>query len=172
MTLRVVVLFYIALVMTACGPNRLPEDYPEKLKELPIGLEVIHNTSEVYATINTKDPEKWGLYQLQFKTSVTALEEDLEIIEFGGYLWKDNLWELRSIYARPFNAEEFAKWYGCENGQLKKGVSYSDSDNWLGKGDVLNSVEIKCIWYFIAKNEGGEKFVGASELVGYMKLKQ
>jgi hypothetical protein len=169
--MKIALIVFILLGLTACGPNYLPKDYPEEIRDLPIGIEVIHNPAEIYATENTKDPEKYGAYQLHLTTTVTALEEDLEIVEFGGYFWRHEQWEFATLYDRPFNPEEFEKWYSCENGELKKGVPYADPDNWLGKGDLLNGLEIKYIMYFIAKNKAGEKFIGASEAVGHMKLK-
>ncbi|MFT5823952.1 MAG: hypothetical protein ACI8ZM_005218 [Crocinitomix sp.] len=170
LSLKHIVTTCLVFFLFACGQNDFPNNYPEKIKELPLGMEVLHNPEEVYATVNTKDPEKWGAYQLQFTTSVKAISEDLEIIEFGGYIWENEQWEFRSIYDRPFNTEEFNKWYGCENGILKKDKTYSDTDNWMGKTNYLSGREIKSLWYFIAKNDAGEKFVGAQEIVGYVKL--
>jgi hypothetical protein len=170
--MRLLVIVFIVLGITACSENDFPNHYPEKLKQLPVGLDVIHNPAEVYATENTKDPEKWGAYQMQFTTSVTALEEDLEIVEFGGYFWKNDQWEFSSMFDRPFNPAEFEKWYSCAGGELKKSISYSDPDNWLAKGDHLNGYEMKYLMYFIAINQAGNKFVGASEAIGYMRYQE
>jgi hypothetical protein len=145
--------------------------WPKKLASLPVGMEVRHNPAVVFATENTKDPEKWGTYQLQLTTSVVALEEDLEIIEFGGYLLEDDQWVFRSIYDRPFDKEEFIDWYNCPEGLLQKGVSYSDHDNWLAKTDNLSGQRIISLWYFIGKNKNGNKFVGASEVIGHVSMK-
>ncbi len=78
---------------------------------------------------------------------------------------------LTTIYNRPFNKEEFAKWYNCKNGVLKKGISYSDKDNWIGKTNKLSGKRIKGLWYFIGKNRKGKLLVGASEIIGILKMR-
>jgi len=145
--------------------------WPAKIDTLSIGIEVNHSPSYVYATENTKDPEKRGKYQLQHATSVKSINEELVIVEFGGYVWYNNEWVLKTIYDRPFNKEEFTKWYKCENGILKKGIPFTDNDNWMGKTNVLSGREISGLWYYIGKNKNGEMFVGAKEISGILKLK-
>ncbi|NVK63841.1 MAG: hypothetical protein HWE22_04605 [Flavobacteriales bacterium] len=108
---------------------------------------------------------------MKFTTSVESINEDLEIVEFGAYFWENDKWVLRSIYDRPFNKEEFIKWYNSQDGKIKLGKKYSDNDNWLGKSNSLNGNTYKALLYFIAKNPKGERFVGAKEIIGVMKMK-
>ena len=139
---------------------------------VPNGIEVVHTPSYVYASINQKDPAKRGVYQLEFNTTVIAINEDLEIVEFGGYDLINDEWVLYTVYDRPFNKEEFSSWYGCENGILKKGVAYSDSENWIAKSDVLSGRKVKSLWYFIAKNKQGTFFKGVEIVEGVLELEQ
>ena len=125
----------------------------------------------MFATINTKDPEKRGKYQMKFSTAVESINEDLEIAEFGAYFWENDKWVLKSIYDRPFNKKEFMKWYNSEDGKIRLGQKYSDNDNWLGKSNSLNGNTYEALLYFIAKNPKGEQFVGAKEIIGVMKMK-
>lgn len=176
--MRILIGIILIIGITSCSDNLehsndgIKSNLPPKIDSLTIGLKVIHSPSTVFATINQKDPEKRGQYQLQHSTSVEALKEDLEIVEFGAYVWENNQWVLKTIYDRPFNKEEFIKWYKCEKGILKKGMKYSDNDNWMAKTNSLNREEMKGLWYFIGKNNEGKLFVGSSEIKGFFKLKE
>lgn len=177
MKIIVAFLLLIGIVVSSCNVNNgvksdsKKNNWPLKIDTLPIGLKVTHSPSVVYATFNKKDPEKKGRYQLKHVTTVSPIEEDLEIIEFGSYSRYNNEWVLTTIYGRPFNREEFIKWYECEDGILKVGTSYSDKDNWIGKTNKLTGKEIRGLWYFIGKNKKDKLFVGASEIIGILKMK-
>ncbi len=144
---------------------------PSKLRQFEIGLDVEHHTDTVYASINTKDPEQRGKYQLQFTTTVSTNHQKIKIIEFGAYLLVNNEWTFKSIYNRPFNSEEFEKWYKCPDAILESGKSYRDTDNWLGKTNNLNGTTMNSLWYFLGETEKGKKLIGISEVIGIWKLK-
>ena len=161
------------LLICACSENDIDKkDWPQKLKDLEVGIKVTHSADTVYATINDKDPEKWGKYQLKFTTTVEAISEDLELVEFGGYIWENGKWQFKSIYDRPFNKDEFDKWYGAKDGKISLESKYADHDNWMTKSDVLNGNVYRGLWYFIGKKANGEKVVGVKEIVCVMKLKK
>ena len=145
-------------------------NWPSEITSLPVGLEVINNPSVVYASLNKKDSLLYK-YKLAFETEVHALDENLEIVNFGGYIWIDGKWVFQTMYGRPFNKEEFIKWYGSNNGEIILDSVYTDRENWLTKTNVLNGSKIRLLNYFIAKNTKGEKFYGASEVIGYQKNK-
>lgn len=171
---RLIFIFWITLLFVGCESStgeRPNDELPARIAELQEGLRVSHSTDTIYASINTKDPDTRGKYQMKFATSVETKVGDLEIVEFGSYLWKSGKWEFTSIYNRPFNSEEFNKWYGADNGKILKGEKYTDADNWLGKSNDLNGKTYKALFYFIGKNDHGQKFVGWKEIVGVMKLK-
>jgi hypothetical protein len=166
---NVINLIILAIFITSCSQiNMNSENWPEKLTSLETGIVVQHSADTVYATINKKDPEKRGKYQLKFTTTVYATKEDLKIIEFGGYTWKDNQWVFSSIYDRPFNTDEFEKWYGAKDGKLILGEKISDTDNWLAKTNELTGQTFKGLWYFIGENTNHEKFIGVKEIVGVL----
>lgn len=164
----------LVTVLFGCSDSDadIKKNWPKKLQQYDIGLKVTHSSDTVYATLNTKDPETHGNYQMQFTTTVKAIDEDLEIVEFGGYAWVDGAWVFVSIFDRPFNPNEFDDWYGAKNGKIHLGKKYADNDNWLIKSDVLNGRTYRALFYFIAKNKDGKKFVGAKEIVGIMQLKK
>ncbi|MCR9173555.1 MAG: hypothetical protein NXI10_13725 [bacterium] len=169
------IFWIVFLGCLACSSEvemKVPTDWPDKVSSLKEGLKVVHSTDTVYASMNRKDPDFRGKFQLQFSTSVSSLDGDVKIKEFGGYIWEDGTWKAVSIYGRPFNSREFDKWYGGENGWIRKGKTYTDPDNWLMKGDRLTNDTIRSLFYFIGTNEDGEKVVGAKEIVGITNFKK
>lgn len=174
--MRNIVLFTLGMIFFVVGctnskADNATKNWPKKLQNLETGLKVTHSADTIFAAINTKDPEQKGRYQLQFTTTVESIDEDLEIVEFAAYFWENEKWVFKSMFDRPFNKNEFDKWYNSENGQILLGETYSDNDNWLVKSDYLNGETYKALLYFIARNKQGEKFVGAREIVGEMKMK-
>jgi hypothetical protein len=145
-------------------------DLPKKLQNIPIGIEVMHTLDTVYATINTKDPEKRGIYQLQFSTSVSSINQTLVVTEFSAFILKDGKWVMRTIYDRAFNNEEFEKWYDCPDGVLQLDQTYTDEDNWLAKGNKLNGMTLNAIIYVKAVDSDGIEFIGYKRIVGILEL--
>ena len=94
------------------------------------------------------------------------------MLNFGGYIWENGKWQFKSIYDRPFNKDEFDKWYGAKDGKISLESKYADHDNWMTKSDVLNGNVYRGLWYFIGKKANGEKVVGVKEIVCVMKLKK
>jgi len=154
---------------TKIGSQKEYNDWPKEITDLPVGLKVINNPNEIYASLNQKDSLKYK-YKLAFETEVRALKEDLEIVDFGGYIWDGNKWVFQSMYGRPFNKQEFIKWYGSNSGEISLDFVYADRNNWLVKTNNLNGSSMRFLNYFIAKNAKGEKFYGVSEVIGYQKL--
>ncbi len=176
--MKKIVLITTIFVFVSCFTkpelNISPEQtviWPSKIDTLPRGILVTHSPKEIFATPNTKDPEKHGKYQLKHSTTIETIKEDLEIIEFGGYFLINGEWVFKTIYDRPLNNEEFSKWYDCTNGVLRKGEKYTDKNNWMAKSNHLNQVSYRGLWYYIGKNKGGKLFTGASEITGHLKMK-
>ncbi len=160
------------LFLSACSSEtQRSHPWPQKITELEEGIEVEHSHDTVYATLNAKDPDTHGKYQLQFTTTVSSMKGDIQLKEFGAYIWRNDGWVPISIYDRPFNPEEFDKWYGGDDGFMLEGKNYSDPDNWLGKTDRLNGDTIESLLYFTGINEQGVQVVGAKEIVGILAMK-
>jgi len=171
-TIIISILSTMFTVLLACSSlGQKDSNLPDKLIDIPTGLEVKHSDTIVYAIINEKDPDKYGKYKWHFETTVTAISEDLKIVEFGAYLWLDNEWVLRTIYDRPFNQVEFEKWYSCESALLKKGQSCTDKNNW-SKAHRLEGQKTKALWYFIGVNANDDKFKGTAEITTIGELKK
>lgn len=159
-------------LLLSCGSsNQKDIVLPEKLAKIPTGIEVTHSKTNVYAIPNEKDPEKYGKYKWHFETTVSPSNEDLTIIEFGTYLWNGQVWIFRTISGRPFNQEEFSKWYSCKNYLMKKGQAYTDHNNW-SKADRLDGQKNRTLWYYIGINDEGQKFKGTAEIITINELEK
>ncbi|UKN03740.1 hypothetical protein K6119_09575 [Paracrocinitomix mangrovi] len=157
----------LLLLLFSCQSG--PEKYPDKLTSIPDGITVKHSKEYVYAEPNMEDPERYGKYKWHFTTSVSSQKGDLQVIEFGAYFWEDEQWKFTSIYDRPYNAEEFERWYSCPNGMLISGKTYTDPNNW-SKGNNLDGSKQLALWYVIAEDQNGEKYKGAAEVTNVYSL--
>lgn len=138
---------------------------PERLAQISTGIEVRHNKNIVYAERNSDDPKKHGLYVWKYETAIKNLrKEPLKVVEFGAYLLIDGKWTFKSIYKRPFNAQEFEDWYHCPKAILRPGATYIDNKNW-SKGNQLSGHETRSLWYYIAEDNNGKKYKGIQEII-------
>ena len=127
-------------------PNRL---LPEKLRGIDYGIQGSHFPNPTYATFED------GMYVWKHDTSVISLNEDLQIVEYGSYVYTDKGWFLRVSY----DAKMFAETYNCKNGLLKKGVKYTDPTSWR-KSETLFAGD--AMWFYIAKNKKGKLVKGTA----------
>jgi hypothetical protein len=84
----------------------------EELDKLPVGLKVVHEPQAALATLTGKSDRR-GKYTWWHKTTVTATDSDVTIIEFGGFTWRNGKWIAGSFTGKPFAATDFAEWYSC-----------------------------------------------------------
>ncbi|MCI0741528.1 MAG: hypothetical protein L0Y72_21040 [Gemmataceae bacterium] len=131
---------------------------PEEFDKLPEGIKVVHEPKTALATLTGKS-ERRGKYTWWYKTTVSATNGDVTIVEFGGFLWKDGKWvnDGRTLTGKPYAAAEFADWYKCPKALLKKGESYSDSTNWSSDAELR---AWKTRWYFVGIDAKGKKVKG------------
>lgn len=148
------------------------KSWPKYITDLPIGIDVYHSVDTVYAQKSNRADTSLYPYIWGFGTTVMAINQDLEIIEFGAYDLEEGEWVLRTQNDnRPFNKDEFIKWYHCnDKGILYRGFKYSDNQNYLGKSRFLDGYKKKTLFYFIGKNEQGKKYVGAKEVIAVNNL--
>lgn len=131
---------------TDTEPNRL---LPKKLRGLPVGLYGSHDPNPTTAVYED------SFYVWKHNTSITSMVGDVQLIEYGSYVWTDNDWYLR-ISMTP---QEFADTYACPGAKLKAGVTYTDPASWrrdktLTGGDAL--------WYFIVEDAKGKRYKGTA----------
>ena len=137
----------------ARSANRL---FPDKLRDLPNEIIASHFPNPCYAVLED------SMYIWKHNISIQA-KEDLQIIEYGSFVYTDKGWYLRvSMSAKDFEAS-----YHCKGGLLKKGVTYTDDSSWrrdkkLRGGDAM--------WYFIAKDKSGRLVKGMAPIETEGKL--
>ncbi|NOS85426.1 MAG: hypothetical protein HOP31_09830 [Ignavibacteria bacterium] len=138
---------------------------PDELINIPDAIEVRHTPIMPYAV---KPMDDTANYYWFYKTIVKATFEDLEITEFGAYIWNGTKWVFSNVTGKPFEPKDFAEWYTCKNWKMKKGVEYIDPNNWNYSPILQNG---KSLWYYIGRNKKGELFKGTAivDYVGEMK---
>lgn len=140
-------------------------ELPLEIMNIPDAIIIKHTPATPYAV---KPKEDTANFYWFYKTSVKASFEDLEITEFGSYTWDGLKWVFGNVTGKPFEPKDFAEWYSCKKWKLKKGVEYTDPNNW-NYSSVLKDGKI--LWYYIARNKKGELFKGTAivDYTGEMK---
>lgn len=134
---------------------------PEELDKLPEGIKVVHESKAALATLTGKS-ERRAKYTWWYKTSVSAIDGDVTIVEFGALVWKDGKWVGGGTFTgKPYATEEFAEWYKCPKAVLKKGESFSDPTNWSSDPE-LRAGNMR--WYFVGIDAKGKRVKGEAEI--------
>lgn len=168
-TMKYFLLLSLMLLIGCSDLDRKTINLPEKIRNLPVGIEVKHSVDTAYASLNDT-LSRWGKYKWSYATTVSTMDKELRIIEFGGLIEENNSWVERTIRSRPFNNREFEKWYGAPDGVLKTGKEYTDNNNWSMSNNLGNR-ESKVVWYFIGVDKEGKKFVGYELITNKPELK-
>jgi len=146
-------------VPTTNMPGETKYDYnklPDKLENIPDGIEVKNTPDTVRATKTENDT---NFYFWFHKTSVKALKVDLEITEFGSYSWISDHWEFSTVTDKPFTKKDFEDWYGCKDGKLIKGKTYTDKNNWYRNTELQKMISL---WYYLGTNKNGDIYKGTA----------
>lgn len=145
------------LVLAGQVSAQIPEygPLPKKFGNLPQELSVNHYPNPLLAS--TDESQKEFKYFWKHTTSVVSLYEDVEISEFGAYIYYNNQWNER-VSLKP---KDFEKMFNCPGAVLKKGEPYTFPDNWRKESELRGGW---AMWYFIGKNESGKKVAGTGKL--------
>ncbi len=158
---------------------KIQDSLPKKLAGLKTGLKVTNEPETVYAGKFEKDT---SFFIWKMQTTVTSLNEDIKIIEFGDYkLNNDGTWSIHTQTGYPFNTNDFKQWYfkskngnftweNSKDGTIAKGEKYIDPNNWTLKNKEL--IYQKGIWYFIGINKKGEKVFGYARYENVPEIKK
>jgi len=153
------------------------ENLPEAFKDIPVGIKVVNEPDTIYAELNEGGGKK---YIWKHTTTLQAINNDLQIIEFGSYNLKPDGWHLGNKTKRPYTSVDFDKWYCrkkngiitfdyCTNGNILKNIEYIDPSNYCISNDSL--VSRHGLWYYIGTDSSGNKFMGYDSYVTINKLK-
>jgi hypothetical protein len=154
----------IALVVgiAAVGSPELPADEPrfvtpEGLDKLPEGIKVDHEPKAALATPTGKS-ERRAKYTWWYKTTVAASDGDVTVVEFGAFVWQDGKWVRGGTFTgKPYSTDEFAEWYKCPKGVLRKGAPVADPTNWSSEPELRAG---KMRWYFVGVDAKGKRVKG------------
>jgi hypothetical protein len=129
----------------------------KELEKLPKGIKVVHDPKTALATLTGRS-ERRAKYTWWYKTTVSAIDSDVTIVEFGALVWMNGKWINGGTFTgKPYSAKEFEEWYKCPKAVLKKGKSYSDSTNW-SSGPALEAGKMR--WYFVGIDANGKRVKG------------
>jgi hypothetical protein len=154
----IVSIFGLTLVgSAACAADEPTFITVEELDKLPTGIKVVHKPKTALATLTGKS-ERRGKYTWWFKTTVSAIDADVTIEEFGALTWWDGKWVNGGTFTgKPYAAEEFAEWYKCPKAVLRKGKAFSDPTNWSSANELQ---ALKLRWYFVGVDADGKRVKG------------
>jgi hypothetical protein len=128
----------------------------EELDKLPKGITVTHEPEAALATLSGPS-ERPFKYTWWYKTTVSAIDAQVTIVQFGGFKWVDGKWLANSITGQSYTNEDFANFYKCPRGLLKPGEKYTDPTNWTKDKELLGG---KTRWYFIGVDSNGKRVKG------------
>jgi hypothetical protein len=129
----------------------------EELDTLPTGIKVVHKPKVALATLTGKS-ERRAKYTWWYKTTVSAIDADVSIEEFGALVWWNSTWvNGGSFTGKPYGTKEFAEWYKCPKAMLTQGKSFSDQTNWSSDTELRAG---KGRWYFIGTDSKGQRVKG------------
>lgn len=138
---------------------------PDKLRNIETGIRLEHSPSPNYPEMNVNKSED-ALYVWQHSTFVTALNQNLEVVEAGSFIWYSAEGWKKNI---KYNKEDFTKSFSCKNGLLQKGKVFTFKKNYryannLFAGDAL--------WFVIARDKNGKLFKGVGLIETEKELKK
>jgi hypothetical protein len=153
----VIACLFVALIGCSLSADEPKFITPEELDRLPEGIKVVHEPKTALATLTGRSKLR-AKYTWWYKTTVSGIDADVTILEFGAFDWKDGKWvNGRTFTGKPYAAEEFADWYNCPNAVVKKSESRSDPRNWSSQPELRAG---KMRWYYVGTDPKGNKVKG------------
>lgn len=157
-TLTVAAILFVAAHRAAAAAADEPKAPTiEEVENLPTGLRIVHEPAPALATLTGKSDRR-AKYTWWYKTTVTALDNDVTIEQFGAFPLVDGKWvDPTAGLHPPYTAKEFAEWYKCDGAKIAKGKSAVDATNWSSYPELVG---LKHRWFFIGKDSKGRRVKG------------
>lgn len=133
------------------------DELPQKLKELRIAIEVTNFPKQI-DPVQIKDTYYW-----KHNTAILCKESEIQIIEYGAYLFYNDQWNLRKSYP----LKEFNKSFGTKKQVIKQAQPYTWVNNWRVDTNLYAGW---AMWYFIGVTKDGEKICGYQKIETTDKL--
>ena len=151
--LLTIVLLGSAWCLNAQSP--VEASLPLKLDTLAKGIVVNHFPSPVHAVMEMDKNDT--IYIWKHNTSIMAVGSDIEVTACGAYIFYNNQWNLRAEYSQ----KDFAKFFNCPKGMLRKGQPYTFVENWRHDSRLYGGW---ALWYFEGTNQAGQQVGGYAYL--------
>jgi hypothetical protein len=157
MNKSLIVAFISASISTAFGQEvwtNKSRILPDDLRKIPVAISIVHSPNPNYPELTTKGDKSKYKYVWKHASSVVSLNEDLEVIEAGSFIWYSaEGWKKNVEYDR----KAFAKRFDCPKGILKKGEAFTFGDNYRFGNNLYGG---DALWYIISKDKNGKIYKG------------
>ena len=123
------------------------EPLPEKIKNLRQAIDVLHFPKEI-------DPVKIkDIYYWKHLTSIMCKESQIEILEYGAYIFYNETWNLRQKY----NLKKLNRTFGTKKQLMNRAEPYTWVNNYRTGTELFGGW---ALWYFIGRTAKGETVCG------------
>ncbi|WP_299312556.1 hypothetical protein [uncultured Aquimarina sp.] len=160
--MRTVILLLIAFSLNSLTAQiqygtPINDQLPEKLKSVRRAIEVNNFPKTI-------DPIKIDKrYYWKHNTAILCKESEIKIIEYGAYLFYNDIWNHRKSYP----LKELNKNFGTKKEVVKQSEPYTWSQNWRTDSSLIGGW---AMWYFIGVTEDGETICGYEKIETTDKL--
>ncbi len=150
-------MYLILFFVSQCVYSQI--EYGKPLNDnLPKKFDKLRRIIQVHNFPKKIDPIKIGnFYYWKHNTTILCTEGNIEIIEYGAYLFYNDVWNLRKSYP----VKELNKNFGLKSGQLKQAEPYTWVKNWRTDSRLFGGW---AMWYFIGKTQEGETVCGYEKI--------
>lgn len=132
----------------------------ESFAKLPVRIKVVHSPNP--ADGHLRGQSSAG-YTWEYGTSVSNMtKQPIKVIEFYGFTNHDGKWECGNYTGKIFGTAEFSQWYGCPDGILVPGETYTCSPNWSGNSTGKGSTGL---WLYVGVDQSSQRVKGQAQIV-------
>lgn len=154
----ILLLFVSAIVHGQSAWTDKSRILPDALRKVPVAISIVHNPNPNYPEPTTKEDRSKSTYVWRHATSITSLNENLEVIKAGSFIWYSvEGWKKNVEYDR----KAFAKRFDCPKGILKKGDVFTFEKNYRFGNNLYGG---DALWYVLAKDKNGKIYKGMAIL--------
>ncbi len=149
--LLVTVFFFSTVTAQRNYSTPVEDALPEKLQDLR-QIILVNSFPQKIDPVKIDDQYYW-----KHNTAILCTESELEIIEFGAYLFYNGKWNLRKSYP----LKDLDRNFGTKKQRLKRAQPYTWNNNWRVGPQLFGGW---ALWYFIGKTPTGELVCGYEKI--------
>ncbi|TGE23088.1 hypothetical protein [Hymenobacter metallicola] len=128
---------------------------PDKLRRVPVGLQLWHSPNPNYPEPNTAQP---GQFVWKHRTMLrNDTDQELDIVECGSFIWYSAAGWQANLTQTP---AEFAELFNCPQGRLRPGQTYTFAKNYRYARSANSLYGGDALWYILAKDASGRLYKG------------